>query len=117
MEQSLYEWLERIEARPGMYLPAPGFATLTAFISGFEIALISRHIGSYAAPDFSLFGEFVAQRLEHRSSDEENSETPTWEHCILAKTKDDQEAFALFFALLREFRTHGAPESGSAPSS
>ena len=106
MEKSLYEWLYKIEARPGLYLRAPSFASLTSYIAGFEIALISRHIHDYAEPDFSLFGGFVAQRLKHHSTPEETElmGDPTWEHCILAKTTNDQDAFALFFEMLREFR-------------
>ena len=109
METSLYEWLDRIEVRPGLYLRKPGFASLTSFICGFEIALISRHIIDYAEPDFSSFGRFVAQRLEHHTADEEAEVmgAMSWERSILAKTTDDLKAFELFFALLREYRAEG----------
>jgi hypothetical protein len=112
MEKSLYEWLDKIEARPGLYLRAPGFASLTSFITGFEIALVSRHIGNYADPDFSSFGRFVIQRLKHHMTAEETElmGDSSWERGILAKTANDQEAFALFFVLLREFRSKAQGE-------
>ena len=105
MEKSLYEWLDKIEARPGLYLLEPSFASLTSFIAGFEVALISNHIADDTNPPFSSFDKYVARHLEHRSTDEESAlGGPSWSRCILEKTGSDAEAFNLFFTLLRQFR-------------
>ena len=112
MENSLYEWLDRIEVRPGMYLLEPSFASLTSFIDGFEIALTSRHVSDDTDPPFSSFDKYVAQRLEHHTTDEEREYLggPSWRRCILAAETDDLGAFKLFFTLLREFRAKGLAE-------
>jgi hypothetical protein len=112
MEQSLYKWLDKIEARPGLYLSEPSFACLTSFIAGFEIALISRHVSDDTDPPFSSFDKYVAQRLEHRTTEEERSNLggPSWSRCILAVETTDVGAFNLFFTLLREFRARGLRE-------
>lgn len=111
MEESLYEWLDRIETRPSMYLPTASFCSLESFVAGYETALLAHRIGEVTEPPFASFGRFVAQRLGHHVTDADSDfGGPSWRHCIVAATRGDQDAFYLFFKLLREFRGQGPPE-------
>jgi hypothetical protein len=102
----IYEWLDRIQARPGMYLAQPSFDSLAAFIHGYEAALMSNHILEENAPAFAGFAEFV--RLQLCTSETPTNTgfgSPSWEAAISTMAINDQERFNLFFRLLHKFRS------------
>jgi hypothetical protein len=102
MPKSLYEWLDQIEARPGMYLPSASFAMLETFIAGYESALMTHGSVEQCTPPFMRFGEFVTTRLKARHDSQFGA--PAWQRSIADSAISDGDAFALFFKLLREFR-------------
>jgi hypothetical protein len=117
---SLYEWLDQIEARPGMYLSRPGFDSLCTFFLGYDAALLSNKIIDDSSPPFTEFHKFVQLRLPEPERDTmmdfgvvkhlPTGETivdyygPGWQTTIKSAVADDQERFHLFFKLLHEFR-------------
>jgi hypothetical protein len=109
---AFYKWMDRIEARPGMYLGRPDFDCLKAFISGYEMALTDNRIDESELPPFAGFDAFVRQRLGRES--ERSMPKPasagldfgpvTWEVAIADAAGDDRQVIELFFRLLHEYR-------------
>lgn len=111
---SLYDWLDKIEERPGTYLLPPDFSNLCSFIFGFDAALVSYPASENLEPPCYKFSLFVAGRLGvNPNADIDFGNTPwrvvdfrgpSWQQLIQSRSVDGQEAFAMFFRLLRDFR-------------
>ncbi len=109
---NLYTHLDHVELRPGMYLSPPRFASLVAFLDGYEFALTFNHISGNEDPPFRRFPEYVAKEfgvsdgppsLDSRVIDFTNRRT--WPELILQRFPDDDSALLCFFNLLRRYRS------------
>jgi hypothetical protein len=109
---TFYEWMDRIEARPGMYLDRAEFDTLKVFILGYQMALAGNRVNEFDTPPFAGFNRFVLQKLGRlgeravlKAGDAEvDLGSIGWETAIADSADDGQEALELFFRLLREYR-------------
>ena len=105
---TLYDMLDKMEIRPGMYFARPGFASLEAFIHGYELALMVHDLDEREEPPFQQFNEFVLVTLGRRPR------LTTWQLAIPAAAPEDREAFELFFRLLHQFRGELPPAQSAA---
>ena len=97
-QRHLYGWLEMLRNRPGMYLPEVSMNALAAAIHGYRFALISRGWIGEETPRFVDFGDFVCARYS-------SSESATfWHRVIREQAASEEEAIALFFELLDDYR-------------
>jgi hypothetical protein len=94
----LLEILRKIETRPGMYLGIPSVEQLFVFLAGYKTA--RRELGielTAQEEDFSSeFQPWLQQKYQVQT-------VTSWAHIILSHSKDEAEAFRLFFKLLNEF--------------
>lgn len=110
---ALFDALERISMRPGMYMQPPGFITLCAFIEGYESALIDHRIRNDHDTAFLMhFSDFVRTSTGHEH-ERHSLTTPDgtidigqlhWQTAIRRTEQDDDKAMALFFDLLDRFK-------------
>ena len=99
-EMSLYEKLDLVRLRPGMYLGTNSISKLFTFISGFRFALPneSPKLQSEGHLPFWCFNEYVADRYNCSGS-------MGWANILLKVCNDSEEdGLKLFFELLDEFR-------------
>lgn len=99
-EMSLYEKLDLVRLRPGMYLGANSVSKLFTFISGFRFALPneSPKLQSEGHLPFMYFNAYVAERYKCSGS-------MGWANILLRVCNDSEEdGLKLFFELLDEFR-------------
>jgi hypothetical protein len=94
----LYETLEKIKDKPGMYLGHPSITALQFFIEGYEFARGELGIES---PEAELefhrdFQAWIQQKLEVQT-------ISSWAKIIQLYCTDEKEAFFYFFRLLDEF--------------
>ncbi len=108
---SLYEYLQRVEKRPGMHIGGRCILTLNGFINGFYRGL---NIGSTGedkidsrspdwieveSPPFWQFHDFVALKYGRYES------TAGWKNILLEEANHDSaRAFDLFFNSFEQFR-------------
>lgn len=99
-KMSLYEKLDIVRRRPGMYLGANSVSKLFVFISGFRFALPyeSPKLQSEGHLPFSYFNRYVAERYNC-------SEVMGWANILLEVCNgSEEEGLKLFFEILDEFR-------------
>lgn len=99
-EMSLYEKLDLVRLRPGMYLGANSVSKLYTFISGFRFALsyVSPKLQSEGYLPFNYFNAYVAERYNCSGS-------MGWANILLKVCNDSEEdGLKLFFEVLDEFR-------------
>ena len=99
-EMSLYEKLDLVRLRPGMYLGTNSVSKLFTFISGFRFALSyeSPKLQSEGHLPFMYFNAYVAERYNCSGS-------MGWANILLeACNGSEEEGLKLFFELLDEFR-------------
>ena len=99
-EMSLYEKLDLVRMRPGMYIGADSVSKLFIFISGFRFALSyhSPKLQSEGHLPFSYFNRYVAVRYNCSGS-------MGWANILLKVCNDSEEdGLKLFFEVLDEFR-------------
>jgi hypothetical protein len=106
---NLYEMLDKIEVRPGMYFIRPGFSSLEAFIHGYDLALMFNRVDEREDPPFVHFNSFVIAALGAKAD-------ASWQAAIMAAAPDDDAALALFFRLFRQFRGHTPPAQSAVSS-
>ena len=90
--------ITEIEKSPGMYLGRPSITRLSAFIDGYLLGVASDE------PFLGGFQKWIASKYEVKS-------THKWSEIILFFEQGEEQAFARFFELLREFRTLEATNS------
>lgn len=102
---NLFDIIERIRPRPGMYLGEPGITKLCSFLDGYSMALYDLNANKvtddalFPMP-FHCFHDYVALRLNYYES------TSGWRNMILDQVAHDEEkGLALFFTLLDDFKT------------
>jgi hypothetical protein len=97
---SIYEWLDRIRKKPGLYLGESSITRLEAFLVGLRIG-VEQATRQTLRDDhhFSGFREWVVQKLGHASSG------AGWQDMILEKNASEKDALERFFTLLDEYRS------------
>lgn len=101
MSSRLYEILDAMEERPGMYLGEESVTMLSGWIDGWRAALDNPFEGT--EPPFGEFWDWVALRLGFFES------TSGWRRMLLKRYGGDEvAAFRRFFELFNEFRKRKA---------
>jgi hypothetical protein len=98
-EDSIYDLLEWIHRRPGIWIAQPELVRVYSFIGGYEAALGRQRLALRSvAPEFRGFHDWIAQRLGYGES------TSGWYNMIRGRCSSEREAFDRFYELLAEFR-------------
>lgn len=93
----VYELLDKIRRRPGMYIGYHSPTHLHSFLSGFLMGTGSA-LKTSETPHFNEFQDWVAGKFNYYES------TSGWAYMIEDQREDKEEALHLFFELLDEFR-------------
>ena len=102
-QDSVYDLLELIHLRPGMWVAEPELVRVYAFLVGYGAALgRQRLMFRSVAPEFHGFHDWIAKRLGYGES------TSGWYNMIRRRCSSEREAFDRFYELLAEFRASGA---------
>jgi hypothetical protein len=98
LDESIYDMLEKIRRKPGMYIGERSINRLHAFLTGYRAGL--GRLGFYPrdVDEFHRFHDWVANRLGFYES------TSGWCNMIRDKSTSETEAFDQFFLFLDEFR-------------
>lgn len=93
----LYDLLQQIEAKPGLYIGEPSISHLYMFLSGYQFA--RRQMKLPLSPQeetFRTFQLWLQQLLNRQTS-------ASWAQLPLAESNDEAEAFERFYPLWRRF--------------
>ncbi|MCI0446992.1 hypothetical protein L0152_27785 [bacterium] len=101
----LYELLQKIKERPGLYLGQRSITRLHAFIGGYSLA--QHELGVPSLETEHILGEFQ-EWIQHRF---EIGSSHSWAQIILFYSEDEQEAFQQFFDLFEEFLEQHEPST------
>ncbi|NJS12520.1 MAG: hypothetical protein HC789_20145 [Microcoleus sp. CSU_2_2] len=94
----LFEILEKIKARPGMYIGKSSVSDLFVFLAGYKTA--RRELGIEASErENEFYGEFQPWLQKRFQVQSVNS----WAKIIMLYSADEREGFEYFFQLLDEF--------------
>lgn len=100
MSGGLYQILEKIQVRPGMYIGRASVSDLFIFLAGYKIA--RRELGielTEEEKDFcDNFHDFVEQKYKLHTSN-------SWAKIIMLYCQDEKAGLERFFKLLDEFKT------------
>jgi hypothetical protein len=95
----MFEILEKIRTRPGMYIGRASVSDLFMFLVGYKTA--RRELGielTESEKDFAEdFHDWVQQRFNIRTNN-------SWAKIILLFTRDEKDGFDCFYKLLDEFK-------------
>ena len=98
--RTIYDLLDLIRLRPGMWIGEPSVVRLRAFIDGFRTGV---RVADYAlkaeSPPFQQFHDWVAVRHDGRRSNGRG-----WPEVLLEATGGDEAAFDRFWTELDAFR-------------
>jgi hypothetical protein len=97
---SLFALLEKVKAKPGLYIGKASIADLRMFIVGYRFARSeAKLLPTESESDFyKNFQPWLQIRLNVRTSN-------AWDKIILFTVPNEQQAFDYFFQLLEEFTT------------
>jgi len=96
---TIYDMIDRIRRRPGVYIYEPSLRLLRAFINGYQFAVFDNNVPLEAEePPFWAFHDWVAKKF-HRDNSGKG-----WCRIICEEAGSDAAAQDLFFQLLDEFR-------------
>ena len=84
MNSTIFELLERIKEKPGMYLGYPSVQSLFMFLNGYDLAR-------------EEFQPWLQKKLGVRT-------VTSWAKLIMLSCHDEKTGFERFFELLSEFR-------------
>lgn len=94
----LYEMLQRIKQRPGMYLGRCSITRLRSFLDGYMDARQDLCLPlTEQEQEFGGFQEWVQKRFNINSNH-------SWDSIILFYSADEREALSTFFELFEAFR-------------
>ncbi|MEG4999865.1 hypothetical protein [Microcoleus sp. B4-D4] len=93
----LYELLDRIQKKPGMYIGSPSISNLFMFLCGYQHArdLLETPF-TEQEEEFAKFQPWLQKRFAVNTS-------ASWAKVILFYSTDESQAFDTFFDLLQEF--------------
>jgi hypothetical protein len=96
---TVYDLLDVVRRRPGMYIGEPSILALQTFLSGFFLALrsVGADIGD-GSPPYQDFHDWIAARHGLRES------TSGWARILLSAAGSEETALDRFFTELDEFR-------------
>ena len=104
---NVYELLDKMRRRPGMYIGVANPTYLYSFLSGYFMDREEMINENHNEPDFHLFHDFIAKRFGYESS------SKNWSEIIEEQSdgrEDKEDALWIFFELLDEFRGIVRPE-------
>lgn len=118
---SIYEALETIRKRPGMYVGDIDLNAINTYLAGYWMAMKDADINDVSNPEFHTFHEFVRARYNYDESTAGwanmikavviglDPEKIRWENYDKDMTFEQQkEALALFYQLIEEFKLKNA---------
>ena len=113
----IYNVLERVRKRPGLYIGEENLNSLLVYIGGYSGAMMDAKIACVSKPEFGGFHEFVREKYGYSES------TMGWANMILASTlgldpknirwenydndvsrEQYKESINVFYKLLDEFK-------------
>ncbi|WP_016953515.1 hypothetical protein [Anabaena sp. PCC 7108] len=95
----IYEVLQKIKDRPGMYIGKSSITVLRHFLVGYKFA--RSELGLELKPeDADFYENFQPWIQRHFNVKTSNS----WANIILLFTRDEKDALSCFFRLLEEFK-------------
>ncbi|MCW6038667.1 hypothetical protein K4A83_20665 [Spirulina subsalsa FACHB-351] len=96
-EEYLYDLLERIKQRPGMYLGRVSLTRLKMLLLGYGMSRGELGLQlTQQEKQFSQFQKWIQEKYDVKSSE-------GWENIILSQVDDERLAFELFFELFEQF--------------
>lgn len=100
---TLFDLLERIKKKPGMYLGYPSVSALFMLLQGYELARseLSVELTEKEEQFYSEFQPWLQQKLGVRS-------VTSWSKLIMLSCHDEKTGFEQFFELLEEFQQQQA---------
>ncbi|TAE56912.1 MAG: hypothetical protein EAZ76_11905 [Nostocales cyanobacterium] len=95
----IYEVLQKIKDRPGMYIGNSSITVLRHFLVGYKFARneLGVELNQEEADFYDNFQPWIQQHFNVRTSN-------SWANIILLFTRDEKDAFNRFFTLLEEFK-------------
>ena len=96
---SVFEVLEKVRNKPGMYIGRPSVSDLFMFLVGYEYAR-SELGNALSAEDDDFYGEFqpwLQNKLGVKT-------VTSWAKIIMLDCQDEKAGFEYFFKLLDEFK-------------
>lgn len=103
--QNIYDLLDRLRQRTGLYLGVKSISRLSAFLDGYVLAFDdARLVLEMGDPSFARFSEWVAQHYDQPDS------VASWNDLILWEVDDEEIAVDEFFKLLDKFRAEESEE-------
>jgi len=95
---NLYDLLQKIQAKPGMYIGSPNINDLLIFLCGYQHACEEMGLTeTEQETEFAQFQPWLQARFGVNTS-------ASWARIILLYSSDEADAFKNFFELLSEFR-------------
>ena len=95
---NLYDLLEKIKQKPGMYIGSPNINNLLMFLCGHQYACEAMELPeSEQEMEFTQFQPWLQAKFGVNTS-------ASWARIILLYSSDEADAFKNFFDLLAEFR-------------
>lgn len=98
-QNSLFEILDKIKARPGLYISRPSVSNLFMFLVGYKTA--RRELGIETTQEelkfYQEFHQFVEKKYNLHTSN-------AWAKIIMLYCPDEKQGFEHFFQLLEEFQ-------------
>ena len=98
LDESIYDLLDSIRKKPGLYIAEPSINRLDSLLAGYTAGLGRVRFALRDEADFHRFHDWVAHRLGFGES------TSGWCKMILEKSTGEADAFKNFYILLDEFR-------------
>lgn len=95
----MFEILEKIRTRPGMYIGRASVSDLFMFLVGYKTA--RRELGVELVEEERDFTEHFHNWVQQRFNVRTNN---SWAKIILLFTRDEKDAFDCFYKLLDEFK-------------
>ena len=97
--KNLYDYIDLIKTRTGMYIGEKSLSALYFHIGGYKVACLVKEIDENLKPSFDLFHDFVADYYSW------NESTTGWRNIILTENDNNEElALEKFFILFDSFR-------------
>lgn len=95
----IYEALEKIKSRPGMYIGKPYVSILRHFLVGYQFARdeMETELTEEEIDFYEHFQDWLQQRFNVRTNN-------SWANIILLFSRDEKDGFDCFFKLLDEFK-------------
>lgn len=108
--KDLYELLDMMRERPGMYLGGNSIYRLESFINGYLFARTEMGLESTMEElDFGEFHDWIQEELKLKT-------TKSWSSMILFVSYDEKDALKRFFDLFDRFRIRDDSKKTPKPS-